>query len=97
MTKPSPIAAWVVAVAMTADRAADVAVARHALALEAVRQPDANASAQLALEAMFIKMRRSDRRAHSHFPQRQRQLPPWMDPASRRRPERPAESRSQVT
>ena len=39
------------------DRAADVAVARHALALAAARQLDANASTQLALEAMFIKLR----------------------------------------
>ncbi len=39
------------------DRTADVAAARHALALAAVRQLDSNASAQLALEAMFIKMR----------------------------------------
>ena len=39
------------------DRTADVAVARHALALAAVRQLDSNASAQLALEAMFIKLR----------------------------------------
>jgi hypothetical protein len=36
---------------------ADVAVARHALALAAARQLDANASTQLALEAMFIKLR----------------------------------------
>ncbi len=39
------------------DRAADVAAARHDLAIAAVRQLDANASTQLALEAMFIKMR----------------------------------------
>jgi DNA polymerase-3 subunit delta' len=39
------------------DRSADVAAARHALALAAVRQLDANASVQLAVEAMLIKMR----------------------------------------
>ncbi len=39
------------------DRDADVAAARHDLAIAAVRQLDANASTQLALEAMFIKMR----------------------------------------
>jgi DNA polymerase-3 subunit delta' len=40
-----------------ADRRADVAAARHSLALAAVRQLDANASAQLSMEAMFIRMR----------------------------------------
>lgn len=39
------------------DRAADVAVTRYAIALAAVRQLDANASTQLALEAMFIRLR----------------------------------------
>jgi DNA polymerase-3 subunit delta' len=41
----------------TPDRSADVAAARHALALAAVRQLDSNASVQLAVESMFIKMR----------------------------------------
>ncbi len=41
----------------SAGRAADVAAARHALALAALRQLDANASAQLAVEAMFLRMR----------------------------------------
>ncbi len=36
---------------------ADVAAARHALALAAVQQLDANASTQLTLESMLIKMR----------------------------------------
>jgi DNA polymerase-3 subunit delta' len=39
------------------DRTADMAAARHALALAATRQIEANASAQLAVEAMLIKMR----------------------------------------
>jgi len=39
------------------DRRAEVAATRHALALAAMRQLDANASAQLAVEAMMIKMR----------------------------------------
>jgi DNA polymerase-3 subunit delta' len=39
------------------DRSADVAAARHALALAAVEQLDANASVQLAVEAMLLKMR----------------------------------------
>jgi hypothetical protein len=39
------------------DRRADVAAARHALALAAVRDLEANASAQLATEAMLLKMR----------------------------------------
>ena len=39
------------------DRGADVAAARHALVLAAVRQLDANASTQLAVEAMLLKMR----------------------------------------
>ena len=38
-------------------RAAETAAARHALALLAVRQLDGNASAQLAFEAMMIRMR----------------------------------------
>ena len=45
------------AAASSADRAADVAVARHSFAIAAAAQLDANASTQLALEAMFIKMR----------------------------------------
>jgi DNA polymerase-3 subunit delta' len=40
-----------------ADRTADIATARHALALAAVQQLEANASTQLAVEAMLIKMR----------------------------------------
>jgi DNA polymerase-3 subunit delta' len=40
-----------------ADRSADVAAARHALALAAVLELDANASVQLAVEAMLLKMR----------------------------------------
>jgi DNA polymerase-3 subunit delta' len=39
------------------DRTADMAAARHALALATTRQIEANASAQLAVEAMLIKMR----------------------------------------
>jgi DNA polymerase-3 subunit delta' len=39
------------------DTRADVACARHALALAAVRQIEANASVQLAVEAMLIRMR----------------------------------------
>jgi DNA polymerase-3 subunit delta' len=39
------------------DRHAGVAAARHALAVAAVDQIEANASAQLAVEAMFIRMR----------------------------------------
>jgi DNA polymerase-3 subunit delta' len=38
-------------------RAADVAAMRHALTLAAVEQIDANASTQLAMEAMFIRLR----------------------------------------
>ena len=45
------------AAASSEDGTADVAAARHALALAAVQQLDANASVQLALEAMLIKMR----------------------------------------
>jgi DNA polymerase-3 subunit delta' len=41
----------------TADRAADVAAARHALALVAVQQLDANASLQLTVESMLLRMR----------------------------------------
>jgi DNA polymerase-3 subunit delta' len=54
-------AAALVARARTAvsapDRRAGVAATRYALALAAVRQLDANASVQLAVEAMLIKMR----------------------------------------
>jgi DNA polymerase-3 subunit delta' len=39
------------------NRRADSAAARHALALAAVRQLDGNASSQLAVEAMLMKMR----------------------------------------
>jgi DNA polymerase-3 subunit delta' len=39
------------------DRAADVAAARHGLAVAAVQQLEGNASAQLAVEAMMIRMR----------------------------------------
>lgn len=39
------------------DRRADSAAARHALALAAVRQLDGNASSQLTVEAMLLKMR----------------------------------------
>jgi len=39
------------------DRRADRAAARHGLALAAVRQLDGNASSQLAVEAMLMKMR----------------------------------------
>jgi DNA polymerase-3 subunit delta' len=38
-------------------RVADVAAARHALALAAIQQLDANASVQLTVEAMLLKMR----------------------------------------
>ncbi len=40
-----------------ADRRADVAAARHGLALAAVQQLDGNASPQLTVESMLIKMR----------------------------------------
>jgi DNA polymerase III subunit delta' len=40
-----------------AERTADVAAARHDLALAAAQQLDANASVQLAVEAMLIRMR----------------------------------------
>ena len=43
--------------ASSGERTADVAAARHDLAVAAMQQLDANASTQLALEAMFIKMR----------------------------------------
>jgi DNA polymerase-3 subunit delta' len=39
------------------DRTADRAAARHALALEALRQLDSNAAVQLTVEAMLLKMR----------------------------------------
>jgi DNA polymerase-3 subunit delta' len=39
------------------DSVADVAAARHALALAALEQLDGNASAQLAMESMLLKMR----------------------------------------
>ena len=43
--------------ASTADRRADRAAARHALALAAIQQLDANASNQLAMESMLLRMR----------------------------------------
>jgi DNA polymerase III subunit delta' len=43
--------------AASGERTADVAAARHALAIAAAQQLDANASTQLAVEAMLIKMR----------------------------------------
>jgi len=43
--------------AASADRTADVAAARHALVVAAIRQLDANASVQLTVEAMFLRMR----------------------------------------
>ena len=43
--------------AAESDRRADSAAARHALALAAVRQLDGNASSQLTVEAMLMKMR----------------------------------------
>jgi DNA polymerase-3 subunit delta' len=46
-----------VAKGSTGDRTPDIAAARHALALAATRELDGNASLQLAVEAMFIKMR----------------------------------------
>jgi DNA polymerase-3 subunit delta' len=45
------------ATASDADSRADTACTRYALALSAVTQIEGNASVQLALEAMFIKMR----------------------------------------
>ena len=43
--------------ARPSDRTADAAAARHSIALAAIQQVDANASAQLAVEAMLFKMR----------------------------------------
>ncbi len=45
------------AAASSGDSTADIAVARHGLAIAAIQQLDANASTQLALETMLIKMR----------------------------------------
>jgi len=45
------------ATAASPDRRADVAAARHGLAIAAVAQLEGNAAAQLALEAMLIRMR----------------------------------------
>ncbi len=45
------------AAAASEEGTADVAAARHALALQAIVQLDSNASVQLALESMLIKMR----------------------------------------
>jgi len=39
------------------DRQADVAAARYTLALQATRDLDANASPQLTVESMMIRMR----------------------------------------
>jgi DNA polymerase-3 subunit delta' len=44
-----------------ADHRAEVAASRHALAVGAVEQIEANASAQLAVEAMLIRMRAAAR------------------------------------
>ena len=43
--------------AASPDRRADAAATRHGLALTAVRQLDGNASSQLAVESMLLKMR----------------------------------------
>jgi DNA polymerase-3 subunit delta' len=43
--------------AAACDRTADKAAARHAVALEAMHQLEANAAVQLAVEAMLLKMR----------------------------------------
>jgi DNA polymerase-3 subunit delta' len=45
------------ATATLADRRADVATARHGLAIAAVHQLEGNAAAQLTIEAMLIRMR----------------------------------------
>ena len=45
------------ATAASLDRRADVAATRHGLAIAAVQQLEGNAAAQLALEAMLIRMR----------------------------------------
>jgi DNA polymerase III subunit delta' len=45
------------AAAVSPDRTADVAAARHGLALMAIRQIEANAAVQLAVEAMLLRMR----------------------------------------
>ncbi|WP_394838179.1 DNA polymerase III subunit delta' [Pendulispora rubella] len=45
------------ATAENGDRQADVAAARYALALQAARDVDANASPQLAVESMMVRMR----------------------------------------
>ena len=45
------------AAAAEPDRTADTAAERFTLALSAIRELDANAAAQLAFEAMMIKMR----------------------------------------
>jgi len=49
-------AGWVASIAAQ-DRRAGVAAERYALATEAMRQIEENASAQLAVEAMLAKMR----------------------------------------
>lgn len=51
------LAAEARAAAGAGDRRADLAAARHALALAAIQQLDANASNQLAMESMLLRMR----------------------------------------
>jgi DNA polymerase III subunit delta' len=51
------LAAEARAAAGAADHRADQAAARHALALAAIQQLDANASNQLAMESMLLRMR----------------------------------------
>jgi DNA polymerase-3 subunit delta' len=53
----SALGAQARAAASSGDSTADIAVARHGLAIAAIQQLDANASTQLALETMLIKMR----------------------------------------
>jgi DNA polymerase-3 subunit delta' len=53
----SALAAQARAAASGRDSRADVAAARHALALLAIQHLDANASAQLAMESMLLRMR----------------------------------------
>jgi DNA polymerase-3 subunit delta' len=53
----SALAAEARGAAAALDRRADRAAARHGLALAAIRQLDGNASAQLAVEAMLMRMR----------------------------------------
>jgi DNA polymerase-3 subunit delta' len=53
----SALAAQARAAVSSTDARADVAAARHALALLAIQHLDANASAQLAMESMLLRMR----------------------------------------